>query len=186
MVMRGCCGRPRVTLLCFADSEWTTVPVFAKKDGGLRWAIDFRGLNAQLAGDKYSMPFMDDVLNALGSAAICSTFDISFGFWGLSVRKHDQKYLAFHSRYKGVWELFTWKRCPFGLLDATADFSRCYQMTLGPASRCARDSLGIISLVWVDDNVVYSKETYCHLNDVCQVLQRLAANNMSIKPSKCI
>ena len=95
-----------------------------KKDGDLRWAIDFQGLNAQLAGDKYSMPHMDDVLmiNALGSAAIFSTFDISSGFWGLSVRKQDQKYLAFHSWYKGVWELFTWRRFPFGLLDATADY----------------------------------------------------------------
>ena len=129
---------------------------------------------------------MDDVLNALGSAAIFSTFDISSGFWGLSMRKQDQKYLAFHSWYKGVWELFTCRRCPFGLLDATADFSRCYQRILGPTARCARGLLGGISRVWVDDNVVYSKETNCHLNDVCQVLQRLAANNMSIKPSKCI
>jgi hypothetical protein len=78
------------------------------------------------------------------------------------------------------------KRMPFGLLDATADFSRCYQRILGPTKRCARGLLGVITLVWVDDNVVYSYNTTEHLGDVCKVLQRLAANNMSIKPSKCI
>jgi len=76
-------------IITFSDSEWATVPVFAKKkpnaDGtsqGLRYAIDFRGLNAQLCADRMAMPHMEDVLDSLSEATIFSTFDISSGFWG--------------------------------------------------------------------------------------------------------
>ncbi len=113
-------------IIAFSDSEWATVPVFAKKknnpDGtsaGLRVAIDFRGLNAQLCADRYAMPHMEDVLDSLGSASIYSTFDISSGFWGIKVREADTKYLSFHGFWKGAWHLFKFERMPFGLLMAT-------------------------------------------------------------------
>ena len=75
---------------------------------------------------------------------------------------------------------------PFGLKCSTADFSRCYQKILGPTKREPKGLLDVISRVWVDDNVVYSKQTKDHLSDMCKVLNRLIANRMSIKPSKCI
>ena len=41
-------------IIDFGDSEWATALVFAKKkDGGLRAACDFRGLNEQLVADRY-------------------------------------------------------------------------------------------------------------------------------------
>ena len=180
-------------IIGFADSEWATVPVFAKKKpdpvtgiSGLRTAIDFRGLNSCLAADRLAMPYMDEVLDSLSEAACYSTFDISSGFWGIRVRKADQKYLAFHGFWKGAWHLFSFLRMPFGLKCSTTDFSRCYQKILGPTKREPKGLLDVISRVWVDDNVVYSKQTKDHLSDVCKVLNRLIANRMSIKPSKCI
>ena len=75
---------------------------------------------------------------------------------------------------------------PFGLIQATADFSRCYQKILGPTKSDKRGLLGWITSVWVDDNVIYTKFKHEHLDHICLVLQRLAANGMCIKPSKCI
>ena len=74
-------------IIGFADSEWATVPVFAKKKpdpvtgiAGLRTANDFRGLNQQLAVDRLAMPYMDEVLDSLSGASCYSTFKIFSGF----------------------------------------------------------------------------------------------------------
>ncbi len=104
----------------------------------------------------------------------------------MKVREEDTKYLSFHALWKGSWILAKFLRMPFGLLMATADFSRCYQRILGPTKSDSRGLLGWITKVWVDDNVVYSKQQHEHLDHVCLVLQRLQANGMCIKPSKCI
>ena len=47
----------------FSDSDWATVPVFAKKQdlpygtsGGVRMALDYRHLNAQLWADSQGVP----------------------------------------------------------------------------------------------------------------------------------
>ena len=47
------------------------------------------------------MPDMDEVLSSLSEASVFSTLDISSGFWGLAVRKSDQKDLSFH----GFWRV---------------------------------------------------------------------------------
>ena len=177
----------------FGDSEWATVPGFAKKKpdpvtgiAGIRTAIDFRGLNEQLSADRLAMPQMDEVLDSLSEASCYSTFDICAGFWGLKVRQQDQKYLSFHGFWRGACNLFSFLRMPFGLKCASADFSRCYQRILGPTATDEVGLLNKICRVWIDDNVVYSTEEKDHLTHVCKVLNRPIANNMHLKPSKCI
>jgi hypothetical protein len=82
-------------IIRFSSSDWAAVPVFAKKkDGMLRYAIDLRPLNSCLMTDRLGMGNMDDILNSLGKYNMYSTFDISTGFWGLSVKEQDRKYLA--------------------------------------------------------------------------------------------
>ena len=180
-------------IIGFGDSEWVTVPVFAKKKAdpitgktALRTAIDFRGLNAQLVADKLAMPHMEDMFESLSKAQRYSTFDICVGFWGISVRKEDRKYLSFHGFWRCAWHIFSFLRMPFGLRCATADFSRCYQRILGPTETDKVGLLNKICAVWVDDNVIYSTHTSEHLGDVTKVLQRLVANRMRIKPTKCV
>ena len=89
-------------IIRFSSSDWAAVPVFAKKkDGGIRYAIDLRPLNDCLVTDRLGMGNMDDIINSLAKHDLYSTFDISAGFWGLSVRECDRKYLAFHAVWKG-------------------------------------------------------------------------------------
>ena len=180
-------------IIGFSDSEWATVPVFAKKKpdpvtrkSELRTAIDFRGINQHLCADRLTMPHMEDVFESLSEASRYSTFDICAGFWGIAVRKSDQKYLSFHGFWKGAWHLFKFLRMSFGLKCATADFSRCYQRILGPTLLDPRGLLNKICRVWVDDAVIYSGNTSDHLDDVTQVFQRFIANGMRIKPTKCV
>ena len=118
-----------------SDSEWATLPVFAKKkDGTLRTAIDYRGVNAQILGDNQSIPNIGEVLDSLASAKRFSCYDCSSGFWGLRLREQDRHYTAFHGYHNGAWNLFEWLRMPFGLKSATATYQRMQQKIMGPIS----------------------------------------------------
>ena len=46
-----------------SDSEWATLSVFSKKkDGTQRTAIDYKGLNAQILGDNFSVPNIREMM----------------------------------------------------------------------------------------------------------------------------
>jgi hypothetical protein len=197
-----------------SDSEWATLPVFAKKkDGTLRTAIDYRGVNSQILGDNMSIPNIGEVLDSLGKAKRFSSYDCSSGFWGLKLREQDRHFTAFRGYHKGAWNLFQWRRMPFGLKSATATYQRMQQKIMGPqikpsdcdckkscnhaaelkeCSKCERGCdrcaglLNRIVKVFVDDGCIYSMEEADHINDLTRVFCRLAANHVSLKPVKCL
>ncbi|KAK7880059.1 hypothetical protein WMY93_033267 [Mugilogobius chulae] len=64
-----------------SDSEWCSpVVLVPKKDGSLRFCINFRYLNAISNFDPYPMPRIDELLERVGSAAYITTLDLSRGY----------------------------------------------------------------------------------------------------------
>lgn len=64
-----------------ATSEWDSLAVLvAKKDGTLRFCVEFRRLNAQTIPDSYPQPRMDDCLESLEHANIFTTPNASSGY----------------------------------------------------------------------------------------------------------
>lgn len=54
-----------------ATSEWACpVVIVPKKDGSLRFRIDYRKLHAKTLTDTYPLPRMDDCIDSLGDAQI--------------------------------------------------------------------------------------------------------------------
>ena len=51
-----------------------------KKDGTLRFSIDFRKLNDVTVKDAHPLPRTDDILEALKGAKIFSTLDLKPGY----------------------------------------------------------------------------------------------------------
>ena len=145
----------------YSASEWATLPVFAKKkDGTLRFAIDYRALNDCIVGDSQSIPNIGEVLDSLGEAAIFSTYDCCSGFWGCKLREKDRQFTAFHGFHDGAWNLYEFCRMPFGLKAATATYQRMQQRIMGPgegAKGVTECLLNKIVKVFVDDGIVYSK-----------------------------
>jgi hypothetical protein len=73
--------------------------LFVKKPGsGLRFCVDFRGLNAITINDSYPLPLISETLRDISSARWVSKVDIISAFWRLRIRKGDEWKTAFRTR----------------------------------------------------------------------------------------
>ena len=65
-----------------SNSLWCNAVVLVrKKDGSLRFCIDFRKLNSLTVKDSHPLPCICETLESLAGAAHYSTFDMNSGFW---------------------------------------------------------------------------------------------------------
>ena len=71
----------RQGLIELAISEWkSNVVLVKKKDGSLRFCIDYRRLNEASRKDLYSLPRIVACLDAMTGACWFSTFDLRAGY----------------------------------------------------------------------------------------------------------
>lgn len=63
-------------------SEWPApIVLVKKKDGTLRFCIDYRRLNSVARYDPYPMPRVDDMIDKLGKVTYITTLDLTRGYW---------------------------------------------------------------------------------------------------------
>ena len=62
----------------------------AKKDGGLRLCVDYRGLNDVSIKDQYPLPLMSSIMDQLGGAKYYTKLDIKDAYHNLWVKKGDE------------------------------------------------------------------------------------------------
>ncbi|KAL5510368.1 hypothetical protein EMCRGX_G005902 [Ephydatia muelleri] len=114
-----------------SSSDWSSpIVLVKKKDGTLRFCIDFRRLNSVSKTDAYPMPRVDDLLDELGQARFISTLDLTKGYWQVPVEKTAQAKTAFRTPFG----LYQFRRMPFGLQGAPSTFQRMMDSLLGRGS----------------------------------------------------
>ena len=157
-----------------SKSPWSfPIVIVEKKDGGQRFCVDLRKLNAVTKPIAVPLPLIDDILALLGKSACFSTLDLRSGYWQVALDRMDREKAAF-TCYMG---LFNFRVMPFGLSNAPRVLTQLMSMVL--------EGLEGFAMAYLDDVLVFSKTPEEHLVHLQQVMDRLRKHNLKIKLTKC-
>ena len=127
-----------------SDTAWSSpVVLVQKKDGNLRFCVDYRRLNDITKKDCFLLPRIDDTLDTLAGAQRFSTLDLKSGYWQVALHLEDKEKTAF-STGQGLWQFTV---MPFGICNAPATFERLMESVLRSLTYEA-------CLVYLDDVVI--------------------------------
>ena len=159
-----------------SNSPWASpVVMVRKKDGSLRFCVDFRQLNAATVKDAHPLPRIDDLLDALRGAKWFSTLNLKSGYWQVPITEQDKAKTAFRT---SSGQLFEFNQVPFGLCNAPATFSRLMDRVLAGLhwETC---------LFYLDDIIVFSSTWEEHLARLHEVFERLRHAKLKLGAAKC-
>ena len=76
-------------------SPWASpVVLVPKKDGTLRFCVDYRQLNSITSKDAYPLPHVDETLDTLAGSVWFTTLDLISGYWQVEVKPEDHEKTA--------------------------------------------------------------------------------------------
>ncbi|MCW4250032.1 MAG: RNase H-like domain-containing protein [Candidatus Thiodiazotropha endolucinida] len=153
----------------------SNVVLVRKKDGSLRFCIDFRKLNSRTIKDAYTLPRIDDTIDTLLGAKFFSKLDLRSGYWQVEIDEADKYKTAFTVGNLGFFEC---NRMAFGLTNAPATFQRLMERCMGEMNlkEC---------LIFLDDILIFSETFEEHISRLEAVFSRLNHHGLKLKASKC-
>ncbi len=153
-------------------SPWAAPVLFvAKKNGKLRFCVDYRLLNKITIKNRFPLPPIDVLLDKLHGMNYFSSVDLQSAYHQVRINEKDIEKTAFTTPL-GLYEFTV---LPFGLCNAPSTFQTLMQGILGHLNSV---------VVYLDDILIFSKNIEEHERDVKMVLQILRENKLYASSEK--
>ena len=156
-----------------SSSPYLSPVVLVKKsDQTVRFCIDFRNLNKITVYDAEPIPNPEEIFSKLATSNYFTKIDLSKGYWQIRLTEDSKEKTAFSTPYG----LFQFRKLPFGLVTAPANFSRMMRLLLK----------GLKDIDNFIDDILEHTETWDdHIRMLRVLLQRLRDCCLTARPSKC-
>lgn len=135
----------------------------------MRFCVDYHKVNEVSQFDAYPMPWVDELLDQLGSAC----FFLTLGYWQIPLSPESKEKTAFSILY-GLYRFSTF---PFSLFGAPAPFQRLMDRVLRPHADYAAG--------YLDDIVIHRTTWAEHVMWMDAVLESLRQAGLTANPKKC-
>jgi hypothetical protein len=157
-----------------SDSPWSSpVVLVRKKNGELRFCVDYRKLNDVTKKDCFLLPRIDDTIDTLAGAKWFSTLDPKSGYWQVDVNPDDKDKTAFSTGQR-LWQFTV---MPFGLCNVPATFERLMEAVLRGLTY---DSC----LVYLDDVIVIGRTFQENILNLRKVFEQFREARLKLNPRK--
>ena len=131
-----------------SNSAWSSPTILVKKkDGTMRFCIDYRRLNQVMKVDAYPLQHIEDSLNTLGGERFFCSLDLASGYWQVEMDATDQEKTAFVAQ----GGLFEFRVMPFRLVNTPPTFE-------GLMERVLRGIAWSECLVYLDHILVFGPD----------------------------
>lgn len=158
-----------------STSPWASpITLVPKKDGSIRFCIDYRKLNSITIKDSYPLPNIQDIFDMLQGAQVFSTLDLRSGYWQAEMAEKDIPKTAFVT-HRGLYEF---SKLPFGLTNAPSQFQRLMNKILA-------EHIGTICFCYLDDIIIFSKTEEEHKKHLETILTTIENAGLTLKLKKC-
>jgi hypothetical protein len=177
-----------------SNSAWSSrVVLVSKKDGAVRFCVDYRDLNSKLRLSDSPLPLTAEAIDRLSSgngsrdSLFLCTLDLASGFWCMPVKEEDKHKTAFSTHN----QKYEFNYLPFGVQS-------------GPSYMCRLMDAVLQGLAWemcmpyLDDIGIWSNGTGATLEEREQksfeqmlhrldlILERLIWAGLTCKATKCV
>ena len=135
-----------------SDSHFSAPVLFLpKKDGSLRFCIDYHWLNKKMVKNRYPLPLLEELFVWLGGAKVFNKIDMWLEYSHMPVWIENVHKTAFKTR----WELYEFLVMPFGVTSAPTQSMNIMRDLLG-------EYLDKSVVVFLDNVLIYSASPRDH------------------------
>ena len=104
------------------------VELVRKKNGTLRFCVDYRILNNRMVKDSYALPRIEELMDHFSGCQYFSSLDMRAGYYQVDILESPKERTAFTVGPLGFYEF---NRMAFGLTNSPAMFQRLMEFVMG-------------------------------------------------------
>jgi len=153
-----------------------TFPVFfiSKKDRKKRMVQDYHYLNKGTIKNNYPLPLILELIDRIGNAKVFTKLDLWWGYNNVHIKEGDE-WKAVFTCQDGTFE-------PLVMFFELCNSPGTFQTMMNEIFH----DMAVVVMVYIDNILIFTKTEEGHDESIQEVLYRLHANDLFLKPEKCL